>query len=360
MNPIIWEDMKMLQEREKDWNKLYGKSVLITGAYGMIASYAVFFLCFLNETCEAEITIYAMGRNQEKARQRFGEYWDKTYFHFFQSDLSDVDSWNITPDYIIHAASPASPQYYSLDPVGVIAPNVQGTFQLLQLAKDHPVEGFLFVSSGEVYGEAHADSIAEGEYGISDPLDIRYCYGESKRMGECLCKCFSYQYNVPTKIVRLGHTYGPTMHLDGDQRVFSEFVNNIVRNEDIVIKSDGSPMRAFCYLLDAVAGIYKVLLYGKNGEAYNIANINALISIKDLAESLVSIFPGKKLHVVYKKRSEEDSYMESKQTKHSVPNTMKLEELGWRCQIEIQEGFFRTVESITYEQKHQNIGGIAK
>lgn len=360
MTPIIWEDMKMLQAREKDWNKLYGKSVLITGAYGMIASYAVFFLIFLNETCDAKIIIYAIGRSQEKAKQRFAEYFDRPYFHFIQSDLTDIDKWDFTPDYIIHAASPASPQYYSLDPVSVITPNVQGTFQLLQLSRKYPIEGFLFVSSGEVYGETHTDSIAEEEYGILDHLDIRYCYGESKRMGECLCKCFSYQYNLPTKIVRLGHTYGPTMHLDGDRRVFSEFVNNIVHNEDIIIKSDGSPMRAFCYLVDAVSGLYKVLLCGENGEAYNIANINAFISVKDLAENLVSMFPEKKLHVVYKKRSKKDPYMESRQAKHSVPNTKKLEGLGWHCQIGIREGFFRTIESITYEQIHQSTGGIAK
>ena len=347
MNSIIKKDMEEVYHRSADWRNLFNKTILITGGYGMLASYATFFLIFLNETIpEANIEIYIVGRNPQKAKIRFGEYFARPYFHFIQSDLNNLNGWDIAPDYIIHAASPASSQYYAVNPIGVISPNVFGTYNLLNLAFEKKTKSFLFVSSGEVYGTTHADSIREDEYGVSDPLDIRYCYGEGKRMGECLFKCFEYQYHVPTKIVRLGHTYGPTMDIQNDKRVFSEFVKNIVNNEDILIKSDGKPMRAFCYAADAVDAFYRVLLNGENGEAYNISNASAFVSIADLAHLLVSLFPEKKLKVEFGKRSSDEPYIESSQIKHNVPDSTKLQKLGWRCHYGLRDGFYRTVKSI--------------
>ena len=349
MNVIVREDLEELYSRGIKWERLYGKNVLITGAYGMLASYAVFMLIYLNEFHSAGISIYALGRNEEKARKRFGEYFERNYFSFIKNDLSTPLDNIPKMDFIIHAASLASSQFYGTNPVDTALPNVLGTYELLRFSVKNKVESLLFVSSGEVYGTTNADLISENDYGPSDPLDIRYCYGEGKRMGECFCKCFERQYEVPVKIVRLGHTYGPTMDLKNDKRVFAEFVSNIVANEDIVIKSDGSPMRAFCYIADAIAGFFKVLLDGKNGEAYNIANKNGLISIRELAETLISLYPEKGLAFKYVPRSVDDDYIESTQKKHNIPDTEKLEKLGWECRYGINEGFSRTINSFLVE-----------
>lgn len=345
MNSIIFEDLEKIYLNNSFWSDFKDKSVLITGGYGMIASYIVYMYIFLNEYKNLNVQIYVLGRNREKAKKRFGEYINKEYFKFIESELKEkINLKNL--DYIIHAASNASSQYYATDPVGTTIPNFLGTFNLLNLSLKSKIKSFLFISSGEVYGKTDKNFIKEEEIGISDPLDIRYCYGESKRMGECLCKCFNYQYGVPTKIIRLGHTYGPTMDINNDRRVFAEFVSNIIKNENIIIKSDGSPMRAFCYLADAVDGIFKVLITGKNGEAYNISNKKGLISMKDLAEKLIKLYPEKNLSIEYRKRSNIDNYIESSIKKHNIPDTSKIEQLKWQCSYSIETGFWRTIESL--------------
>lgn len=352
MTPIIWEDMKEIFGRRTKWEELYGKRVLVTGAYGMLASYSVFMLIFINETVpSANIEIFALGRSRTRAEKRFGEYFHRPYFHFINIDLSDLENQDFGFDYAIHAASPASSQYYSIDPISVITPNVFGTNQLLRRAKRLNAKSVLYISSGEVYGKIYSETVREDEYGTSDPLDIRYCYGESKRMGECLCKCYEHQYGVPTKIVRLGHTYGPTLDIVNDKRVYAEFTRNIVNSEDIQIKSSGRPMRAFCYAADAVAAFYLVLLHGKSGEAYNVANRNAFTSISELANVLVSLFPEKNLSVQYGSREPDENYIESPQERHSIPSTEKIEALGWQCKYGIRDGFYRTVKSIECENK---------
>lgn len=316
----------------------------------MLASYLVFFLIYLNEAENARIEIYAAGRSRSKAAQRFGKYIDKHYFHFIEDDLSGEHIIGRSYDYVFHMASKASSQFYAVDPLGVVNPNVFSTYTILSDLRDFPCQSMVFVSSGEVYGAVEADSIGEHDFGPSDPLDIRYCYGESKRMGECFCKCFQQQYRIPVKIVRLGHTYGPTMDIVNDKRVFAEFVGNVVRRENIIIKSSGTPMRAFCYAEDALFAFMTVLLRGTDGEAYNIANEKGLISIRDLAETLVSLFPKYNLSVEYIARDANDTYIESRQMIHPVPSTKKIEQLGWKCEIDVREGFRRTIESFN-EQK---------
>lgn len=343
MNKIIWADMEYMY-KERKWDILKNSNILITGAYGMIASYAVWMMIYLNERHSYNITIYALGRNENKMQERFGEYYNKPYMEFINSDLSH-NFEHAHFDFIIHSASHASSQFFGVDPVGTILPNVIGTYNLLNgLINDIP-KSVLFVSSGEVYGKTNVDFVKEDYYGVSDPLDIRYSYGESKRMGESICKAFCVQYGMPVKIVRLGHTYGPTMDLDNDKRVFSEFVSNIVKNKNIEIKSDGLPVRAFCYLVDAILGFFDVLFDGVDGEAYNIANRNGLISIRELAEKLVSLYPEKHLNYTYVERPKNDTYIESNQAKHNVPDTSKLEALGWKCNFDIENGFKRTIDS---------------
>ena len=180
MNPIIREDMKeILESGIIDFERLRGKTVLITGAYGMLASYLVFMMIYLNEQSDAEerIQIKALGRNREKMEARFGQYMERDYFDFLQIDVTGEISVDGPVDYIIHAASHASPKYYGTNPVGVMGPNLMGTIRTLELAREKKSLGYLFFSSGEVYGACQVPLVGEHDFGPYDPTNLRSCYG---------------------------------------------------------------------------------------------------------------------------------------------------------------------------------------
>ena len=228
-------------------------------------------------------------------------------------------------------------------------PNVIGTHNLLNLAKDKKVKGFLFFSSSEIYGQVDSSKmpIKEDTYGLIDPMDTRSCYAESKRMGETMCVSWFHQHGVPVKIIRPFHTYGPGMRLD-DGRVYADFISDIVNNRDIVMKSDGSAIRAFCYVADAVTGFFTVLLKGEVGHAYNISNDRCGISILDLANKLISLFPEKKLKIKSLKSVGNKNYLQSKVSRTS-PDISKVRNLGWYPDVSIEQGFKRTIRSFLCE-----------
>lgn len=351
MNKVILQDCeRMHKETIIDWDKVKNSTFLITGAYGMLASYMVWFLIYLNEYKGYNIRILALCRNTKKAYDKFGEYCDREYFNLIIKDVSAHLDIEGPIDYIIHAASFASSQYYSTNPVDVITPNVLGTYYTLELAKNKGSKGYLFFSSGEVYGKLDVSVMKESDSGYLDCTDVRSCYGESKRLGENLVKAYYHQYGVPTNSVRPSHTYGPTMDLENDQRVFSEFIKNILNNEDICMKSDGLAERSFCYIYDATLAYFKILLEGERGESYNVANAQAQISIRNLAFLLVGLFPEKKLSVSYEKR--EGDYLENSNKVHPKFSTEKLESLGWNARFSIAEGFERTVLSFCDDEKN--------
>lgn len=354
MNDIIWQDMREIEKRGEDWRWLQQKTVLITGAYGMLAAYVVFFLIYLNEMRpHMRIEILAQGRNAEKMRLRFGSHMERDYFHAIFDNICQPINLDMPVDYIVHAASLASPQYYQTDPVGTLAPNCVGTYQLLELARKKGVQGFLFFSSGEIYGNVPKSitEVFETTIGLIDPAELRSCYGESKRIGETMCKAWSHQYGVPAKSIRIHHTYGPTCDPEHDERVFSEFVSNIIHGQDIIMKSDGKSRRAFCYITDAADAFFRILHKGQSGEAYNMGNCECLVSVRELAEALVNCFPEKNLRVITEKRLPDSVYMESPVKEMQIINTDKLKALGWRPCIGIEEGFRRTVESLVADGK---------
>ena len=255
-------------------------------------------------------------------------------------DVSDPLSLPYPIHYIIHAASPASPRFYKDAPLSVIYPNVLGTINMLNLARTNPVRSILYFSSGEVYGE-FAGEIDENAYGIVDPTALRSCYAESKRMGENLCIAYGSEYGLPVKIVRPFHTYGPGMKLD-DGRVFADFVRSVVMGQDIVLTSSGEAKRSFLYLSDATLAYFLILTKGVNNEAYNVANEQGIISIKELAQIIVGLFPEKGLQVRFEPPKE--SYMPSPIMSCAV-KTHKLKALGWSPKVSIEQGFSKTIRS---------------
>jgi len=346
LHPIIKEDLAFIAGHPLDWNRLKGAGVLISGANGFLPSYLVEALLHLNETKQLGLTVLALVRNADKARKRFAHHQGRRDLQLIVQDVSEPLSIpeDLRVDYIVHAASQASPMYYSIDPIGTQNANIFGTTNLLRLAKEKNVKSFLFFSSGEVYGELREEQIPtrEDDYGSMNPMILRSCYGESKRMGENICVCWMHQHKVPVKIVRPFHTYGPGMDLN-DGRVFADFVSDMVHNRNIVMKSAGTDTRAFCYLADATLGFLQVLLHGKDGEAYNVG-ADQQTSIRDLATIITGLFPEKGLTVTVNETEVSGNYVRSSIRK-SCPDISKMKALGWQPVYSVSEGFKRTILS---------------
>lgn len=344
-HPIVDEDLAAILAAPVDWSRLDGASVLVTGAAGFLPAYMVETILARNERCSGPPTrVLGLVRSLNRARLRFAAYTRRSDLELIEHDVATQLHKIGKVDFVVHAASQASPKFYRTDPVGTISANTLGTEHMLRLALHARVTGFLFFSSGDVYGPfpAHTPT-SERDYGPVDCLDVRSCYGESKRMGENLCVAFHHQHGVPATIVRPFHTYGPGMRLD-DGRVFADFVADVVHRRPIVLKSDGAATRAFCYLSDAAAGFFKVLLEGQAGQAYNIGNDLAECSIAELAELLVQLFPERGLAVIRRERSADDPYIPSR-LERSCPDISLARRLGWNPLVGPADGFLRTVRS---------------
>lgn len=198
-------------------------------------------------------------------------------------------------DYIIHAASIASPTYYRLYPIETMDSNVNGLRNILNYTthkQKHtsPIKGILYFSSSEIYGSPDEDHIPTDEsyFGNVSCTGPRACYDESKRYGETLCVNFARKFDIPVKIVRPFNNYGPGLKIN-DGRVISDFANNILKNQNIILLSNGNSTRTFCYVADAIIGYFKVLIKGNRGEAYNIGVEHPEISVTDLAHVMSDI-----------------------------------------------------------------------
>jgi nucleoside-diphosphate-sugar epimerase len=247
-------------------------------------------------------------------------------------------------DIIIHAASQASPKFYGKDPVGTIKANTLGTANMLDLARTNKTNKFIFISSGEIYGilDERIPLVEETYNGSVDVTNIRSCYAESKRMGENMCVCWSHQYNIHVNMLRLSHTYGPGVELD-DGRVFGDFVRNVVNNEDIILNSDGKVTRSFVYVSDMIIALFRILFYGENKHAYNIA-ADSDTEILELAKLLCNLYPEKHLSLKFMNNIMPAGYIRSASTRAGL-STHKLKKLGWMQRIPLEEGFRRMIES---------------
>lgn len=343
-NRIIFEDIEgIVATAPVDWDVFASKRVLITGASGFLPAYLVETLLHLNRTRNLDVHITALVRNRESYIKRFAHHLDNPNLSVLVRDVSKPISLALPHHFIIHAASQASPKYYGVDPVGTLSANVLGTMQLLELARHHPVISFMYFSSGEVYGETQSVPTKESDYGYIDPTSVRSCYAESKRMGENMCVSWHAQYQVPAKIARPFHTYGPGMRLD-DGRVYADFVHDVIENRPIVVRSTGTASRAFCYLADATAGFFTVLLKGENGVPYNVGNSQAEISVMDLASLLIGLFPEKQLKVIKEDFQTNNGYLQSPISRN-CPDISRIKFLGWEPKTNLVDGFKRTIES---------------
>lgn len=340
---LYMKQLEILKGQSLPWEKLSGKTVMISGATGMIGKCLIDFFMLFNTDKEAAVKVIALSRNERKAKERFSAYWDSVYFQYVSCDVNEAIPECGNPDYIIHAASNTHPLQYSGDPVGTIASNVIGTKNLLDYAVLHGTEHFCFLSSVEIYGENRGDveKFSEEYLGYLDCNTLRAGYPESKRLGETLCNAYGQAYGLDYTIPRLSRIYGPTM-LPSDTKAISQFIQKAAAGEDIVLKSQGNQKYSYTFVTDAAAGILYTMLLGTPGEAYNVADEKSDITLKELAEKLAEIAETK---VIFEHPDEKEKRGYSTATRAMLENS-KLKGLGWKPQVHIAQGLQYTVENI--------------
>jgi len=342
---VIQEDLDRILAAALPWERFAGKTVLVAGAAGFLAAYLVETLLRFNRTSGlAPARVVALVRREEAARERFVRHLGRPDLTFLHQDVCAPILLESPLHFIVHAASPATPRAFGRDPLGTFAANVLGTRMLLERAAADAAEGFLFLSSGEVYGLGNDTVIPthEDAFGHLDPAQVRSCYGEGKRAGETLCACYAARRGVPATMARIFHTYGPGMPL-GDGRVFTDFVADVLAGRDLVMRSDGSASRAFCYLADAVEGLFTILLLGTPGRAYNVGNDQAELTVRDLAGLLAGLDPELGLQV-HREGREDGDYLPSP-IRRGCPDLTRLRGLGWAPRTSPEAGFRRTIRS---------------
>lgn len=334
------EDLKNIANLNLPWQKLKNSNVVITGGTGMIGSFFIDVIMYMNKTKNLNCTVYALGRSESKAQQRFPDYLDSGLFYFIQHDINSELALDVNADFVLHMASNTHPLQYSNDPIGTITTNIIGTNNLLKYASECKNSRFVFASSNEIYGENRGDIdlFDETYLGYIDSNSLRAGYPESKRAGEALCQAYKKAKSMDVVIPRFTRTYGPTM-LKTDSKAISQFIKNALNKEDIVLKSKGFQYYSYTYVADAVSGLLTIMLKGQNGEAYNIADQKSNITLKDLAEILAEI-SGTKLRYELPNKDESAGY--SKATK-ALLNGGKLSELGWKPFYNMRQGLYRTI-----------------
>ena len=341
-NDKYMEDLSFVAGIEIPWEKLQDKNVLLSGATGLIGSFFIDVLLYKNTKDGLNCTVYALGRNEQKAKERFSKYCDDHHLVFIPYDVTlPLKRDNIgTVDYVLHLASNTHPMQYSTDPIGTITTNIIGLQNMLDFAVEHKVTRFAFASSNEIYGENRGDvELFNEEYcGYINCNTLRAGYPESKRCGEALCQAYKAQKGLNVVIPRFTRSYGPTMQMS-DTKAISQFIKKGIAGEDIILKSLGTQMYSYTYVADAVSGLTTILLKGENGEAYNIAEEHSDIMLKDLA-AIIADINGKK--VVFEIPDEIEAAGYSTATKARLSGD-KLEKLGWKPKYEIKEGIERTV-----------------
>jgi nucleoside-diphosphate-sugar epimerase len=342
MSSLLQEDLDALLENEAiNWSDIEKSSVLITGATGLVGAFLVRTFLNANEKLASDIKIYCPVRNLEKARNMFGEQKNLT---FIQSDIRDELKINADLDYIIHCAAVTVSKQMVEQPVETLLTAVEGTKNILELARVKSVKSMVYISSMEVYGSVFDDDrITEDKLGFVDVLNVRSNYPEGKRVCENMCKAYQSEYGVNVKIARLAQTFGTGISKD-ENRVFAQFARSVMKNQDIVLHTEGKSYGNYCYTMDTVSGILCILQRGENGAAYNVVNESTTMSIREMAELVLDKL-GNGAKVVLDIPESSLTYGYAPDTRLKLSGK-KLEGLGWKPTYDLVGMYQRMIESM--------------
>lgn len=341
---IYVDDLNYISNLNLPWHQLNNSTILVTGATGMIGTFLIDSLLYKSNQENLNITIYALGRNEHRAQDRFKEYYNQDNFIFIKQDVNEPFTFNYPVDYIFHCASNTHPKQYSTDPIGTITTNILGTKNILDYAINNQTKKVVFLSSVEIYGEnrGDVDQFDEQYCGYIDCNTLRAGYPEGKRAGEALCQAYLEKYDLDIVIPRICRVYGPTL-LDSDTKALTQFIKNAVNKEDIVLKSEGNQYYSYCHVTDVISALLYSLFKGIKGQAYNVADEDSDIHLKDLAALLAKYSNTK---VIFDLPDETERKGFSKATK-ALLNSNKMKDLGWSCKYNIETGLEETLLFLT-------------
>ena len=340
-NHILLEDIKLFALSFKLSEQLRDKTFLITGATGLIGSVLVKCLLELNRQMQLGIKVIAVVRSLDKAQNVFADEYSQIDFR--QLELSEITQEHIgcIVDYVVHLASPTASKFFVEHPVETLRTAVEGTTVVLEFAKNAKVKSVVYASSLETYGSNHKeDWLKEDFQGYVNPTEVRSSYNIGKRTCECLCHAYAKEYGVNVMIARMTQTFGAGVEYN-DGRVFAQFARKAIEGSDIELHTTGDTCRMYCYTTDAVSAMLYLLLKGKRGEAYNIANKDSYISIRDMAYLVKNEF-NQNINVVVAPK-ENQGY--APDTKLRL-DTTKIEALGWKPNYSLYQMFDRLIASL--------------
>lgn len=332
---ILQEDLKHIVNFDLPYANLREKTVLITGATGLIGASLVRALLAIDG-----IKILAFVRNEDKAKNTLG---DNINMEFIIGDIINPIVVNEKVDFIFHCASVTTSKIMVERPVETLFTSIEGTKNVLELARVKGTKSVVYVSSMEMYGSFNEldHDVIEEDLGYINPLNVRSNYPESKRLCENMCVAYLTEYNVPVKIARLAQTFGAGI-LPSENRVFAQFARSAIKEENIVLHTNGLSEGNYCYIRDCMTALLTILLKGKDGEAYNVSNPASHITIANMAKMVAEKITGGKINVVFD-IPESNTFGYAPDTKMKL-NSDKLQKLGWKPEIGLEEAYRRMIK----------------
>lgn len=350
LHPYVFDDIKTITDTNIDWPRLKDKTVFITGGSGFIAFYIVCALLIRNDLYGSNTKIIALVRSRENAEKKFGELLKRNDLELLVQDVCSPIQYDKKADFVIHSASQASAYYFENDPVGTIDANLTGTANVLDYAKNSNAESTLIVSSLKVYGSVYnkKGKLTEQDIGYIDIDSYKNCYAQGKRAAETLGCCYAKQYSMNITIARPAYIYGPAK-ID-DDRVWAQFIANVVRKQNILLKSNGASLRSFCYVTDTAAALLKILLDGECSTPYNIANPKSDVTIREFAKAAVEAFPELNLSLRFANPNDEKEPVHSPMSPApEILDASRLNELGWTASVDLTDGIKRSVRIVSLQ-----------
>ena len=327
-----------------DFDQIKDSYFMVTGATGLVGKMLIKGLCILNNKCRANIKIIALVHNEEKANQIFKNEINDGSVKIHSCDLLYPLDINDKVDYIIHCAAITQSKKFIENPVEVINTNIFGTKNILDFANKSSAKSIVYVSSMEVYGfNEDEEVLTEDNIKYLDPLVVRSCYPESKRMSENMCVSYVSEYNLPVKIIRLAQTFGYGADIN-DTRAFAEFARCAINEKNIQLFTDGKSKRMYLDTIDAVAAIFTVLIVGENGKAYNVANKNTYCSVREMAEFVAKKIGKNKIKVKCILCNDRNGYYPPP---HKLfLDTSAIEKLGWHATADLELMYKRLISDM--------------
>ena len=354
-DPPLDDTAEIIRKLGKDVHRFSGKTVLLSGGAGFLGRHITALMKRLNAEVLAEpctlISVDNFITGDAKAH-RAGASGDPNILHVW-ADVTHPLPLRQDIDFIVHAAGVASPVYYMKHPIETIESAVHGTRNLLELARKNPkLEGFLFFSSSEIYGDPDPKAVPTPEtyHGYVSSVGPRACYDESKRLGETLVTIYHDRHQVPAKIVRPFNVFGPGMG-HNDRRVIPMFTYQALNGREIPVHGDGHQTRTFCYISDAITGFLQVLLSGTPGHAYNIGNAKNEIAMRDLAELFRIVVPGSRHSLI----DYPDTYPAGEPQRRCPDLTKAENDLGYSTTVDLHEGLKRFVAWAEQEESYRDV-----